>query len=49
MTSFLSLNVNEVFDNMLHSRLFHNIKKNIKQIVKMNERFSEKQKHYINH
>ena len=47
---FLNLNVSEAFDNVLHSQLLYNIrKKNIKQIVKINERFSEKQKHYIDH
>ena len=50
MTLFLNLNVSEVFDNVLHFRLLHNIrKKNIKQIVKMSERFSEKQKYHINY
>ena len=50
MTLFFNLNVNDVFDNVLHLRLFHNMKKkNLKQIVKMNKRFSEKQKHDINY
>ena len=46
MTSLFSLNVSDVFDNVLHFQLFHNMKKkNLKQIVKMSEKLYKKQKH----
>ena len=32
MTLFLNLNVSEIFDNVSHSRLFHNIKKEEYQV-----------------
>ena len=50
MISFFNLNVSKVFDNVSHFRFLYNMKKkDFKQIVKMNERFFEKQKHNINH
>ena len=49
MTSFFSLNVNDVFDNVLHSCFFsqYKKKKNFKQIIKMNEKLFKEQKHDI--
>ena len=48
---FFNLNVNETFDNVSHFRFLYNNKKkkNFEQIVKINQKLSEKQKHNIDH
>ena len=51
LISLFNLNVNNAFDNVSHLRFLYNMKKRkiFKQIIKINEKLSEKQKHNIDY